>query len=131
MPDRVFYMFDSLRTMVCLNSSLLIIESSVENSTIYQNYLRSTGCGYNLSSVASIAEGLDLCHTSSIDTVLLGGSISDRDGLAFLESLAAQGGVNRPTVIILATEGDPRIAVRAIKLGAHDYLLERDLTPEL
>jgi len=125
--------------MVCLNSSLLIIENSVKNSTIYQNYLQSTGYVYNLSIVTSIAEGLDLCRTSTIDTVLLGGSISDRDGLTFLESLAAQSGVvgvaspveHRPTVIMIATEGDPRIAVRAIKLGAQDYLLERDLTPAL
>ena len=125
--------------MVCLNPSLLIIENSVTNFTRYQNYLGATSCGDNLSLAASIAEGLDLCRTSTIDTVLLGGSISDVDGLAFLESLAGQDGVvggaapreNRPTVIMVATEGDPRIAVRAMKLGAQDYLLERDLTPEL
>ncbi len=92
-----------------------------------------------MSIVTSIHEGLDLCRTSTIDTVLLDGSISNIDGLAFLESLAAPGGIvgvasprkNRPTVILVATEGDPRIAVRAMKLGAQDYLLERDLTPEL
>ena len=125
--------------MVCLNSSLLIIENSVNNSTTYQNYLGSASCIYKLSIVPSITEGLELCRTSDIDTVLLGSSISDIDGLAFLESLTAQGGVvsvaspveNRPTVIMVATEGDPRIAVRAMKLGAQDYLLERDLTPEL
>ena len=117
--------------MVFLDSSLLIIESSVKNSTIYQDYLRSTGCRYKLSIVTSIAEGLDLCRTSDIDTVLLGSSISDLDGLAFLESLAAQDGVDHPTVIIVATEGDPSIAVRAIKLGAEDYLVQRDLTPAL
>ena len=125
--------------MVCLSSSLLIIENSVKNSTTYQNYLRSANFTYNLSIVTSIAEGLDLCRTSTIDTVLLGGSISDIDGLAFLELLAVQNGSvgvtppveNRPTVILIVTEGDLRIAVRAMKLGAQDYLLEQDLTPEL
>ena len=125
--------------MVCLSSSLLIIENSVKNSTTYQNYLRSANFTYNLSIVTSIAEGLDFCRTSTIDTVLLGGSISDIDGLAFLELLAVQNGSvgvtppveNRPTVILIVTEGDLRIAVRAMKLGAQDYLLEQDLTPEL
>ena len=103
--------------MVCLNSSLLIIENSVENSTIYQNYLQSTGCSYNPSIVTSIAEGLDLCRTRTIDTVLLCGFIADVDGLAFLESLAVQDGVvgaasrreNRPTVIMVATELERKI----------------------
>ncbi|MCX5962848.1 MAG: PAS domain-containing protein [Cyanobacteria bacterium] len=126
--------------MVFLSCSLLIISNCVKNNLKYQDYFRSTkNCTYNLSIVTSIHEGLDLCRTSTIDTVLLDASISDIDGLAFLELLAAPGGIvgvaspekNRPTVILVATEGDPKIAVRAMKLGAQDYLLERDLTAEL
>ena len=113
------------------NYRLLIISDAVSNNRTYRNYFRSTNCIYNLSIVTSIDEGLDLCRTSTIDAVLLGGSISDTDGLTFLESLAAQGEIYQPTVIIVAIEGDPKIAVRAMKLGAQDYLLERDLTPEL
>ena len=56
--------------MVFLQSSLLIIENSVDNSTTYQNYLRSTSWTYNLSIVTSIAEGLDLCRTSDIDVTI-------------------------------------------------------------
>ena len=125
--------------MVFPNYSLLIISDSVKTSLRYQDYFRSANCTHNLSIVTSIAEGRDLCRTSTIDAVLLTGSLSDIDGLAFLESLAAQGGIvggaspveNRPTVIMVAIEGDLKVAVRAMKLGAQDYLLERDLTPEL
>ena len=117
--------------MVFPNYSLLLISDSVKTSLKYQDYLRSATCIYDLSIVTSIAEGLDLCRTSTIEAVLLGGFISDIDGLNFLESLTAQGGIHRPTVIMVAIEGDPKIAVRAMKLGAQDYLLERDLTPEL
>ena len=117
--------------MVFPNCRLLIISSSIKNSLKYQNYFRSASSIYTLSIVTSIAEGLDFCHTSTIDTVILTSSISDTDGLNFLESLAAQGGNPRPTVIMVAIEGDSKIAVRAMKLGAQDYLLERDLTPEL
>jgi PAS domain S-box-containing protein len=113
------------------NYRLLIISDAVSNNRTDRNYFRSTNCIYDLSIVTSIAEGLHLCRTSSIDAVLLGGDLSDTDGLIFLESLAAQDGISRPTVIMVAIEGDPRIAVRAMKLGAQDYLLERDLTPEL
>ncbi len=116
--------------MICLNSTLLIVESSVTNITIYQDYLRSKGCSYNLSIVASMAEGLDFYHTSLVDAVLLGCSVSSADALAFLE-LLSQGEGARPAVVIVATENDASIAVRALKLGAHDYLLERDLNPEL
>ena len=117
--------------MIFPNCSLLIISSSVKNSLKYQDYFRSENRTHNLSIVTSISEGLDICRTSTIDAVLLTGSLSDIDSLAFLESLAAQGGIHRPTVIMVAIEGDPKIAVRAMKLGAQDYLLERDLTPEL
>ena len=117
--------------MVSLNSTLLIIEDSVQNATIYQDYLRSKGCRYNLSIVASIAEGLDLCHTSPIDAVLLGCSVSGAEALNFLESLAQPSGCDLPAIVIVATENDARTAVRALKLGAQEYLLASELTPEI
>jgi FixJ family two-component response regulator len=42
--------------------------------------------------------------------------------------LSDGGGIGRLAIVIIAAKGDARIAVRAIKLGAQDYLVEQDLT---
>jgi PAS domain S-box-containing protein len=117
--------------MVLPHCTLLIVEDSSAGRELYQRYLLTdSSCRYHLLEAESAAQGLELCRTSVIDAVLLGYSLSSEDGLAFLELLYVQGQVGRPSVIMVAAEGDVSIAVRAIKLGAEDYLVEQDLTPE-
>jgi DNA-binding response OmpR family regulator len=63
--------------------------------------------------------------------VLLDYLLPDADGLEFLEQLADRNDRDAPPVVMLTGQGSESIAVRAIKLGAQDYLVKRDLTPEL
>jgi PAS domain S-box-containing protein len=111
--------------------TLLIVEDSPVDQALYKRYLKSdASCRYRLLKTKSAVEGVELCRTSKTDAVLLGCSLSSVEGLTFLESLYAQGQVGRPSVVMVAAEGDTSIAVRAIKLGAEDYLVKQDLTPE-
>ncbi|NJR53027.1 MAG: PAS domain S-box protein [Leptolyngbyaceae cyanobacterium CSU_1_3] len=74
--------------------------------------------------------GLELCRTHSIDAILLDYRLPDADGLEFIELLQAQNNGSSPPVVIITGEGNERIAVRAIKLGAEDYLVKQGLTSE-
>ncbi|MBW4441257.1 MAG: response regulator [Plectolyngbya sp. WJT66-NPBG17] len=112
--------------------TLLLVEDGLLDREQYRRYLMSdSSCTYRLLEAESAATGLALCATQTIDAILLNYSLPDRDGLAFLEALHTQNRGSHLPVVMVSSEGDERIAVRAMKLGAEDYLSKRHLTPEL
>jgi len=111
--------------------SLLIIEQSSVVREQYQRDLEiNASCNYQWLAATSIAAGLELCRTSAIDVVLLGESLANLNGLTFLEAWSDRNPVGRPGVVMIAATVDTSVAVRAIKLGAEDYLVKSELTPE-
>ena len=111
---------------------LLIVEDLAIHRDLYRHTLsQDSSCVYQMLEAESVAAGLELCCTSSIDAILLDYALPDGDGLAFLAALNAQSNGSSPPVVMLTGMGDQRIAVRAMKLGAADYLVKGDLTPEL
>jgi PAS domain S-box-containing protein len=112
--------------------TLLIVEDFPEDRERYRRcLLTDPSCTYCLLEAESVAEGLELCQTQAVDAVLLDYMLPDADGLEFIRSLLDQSNGNSPPVIMVTGEGHERIAVQAIKLGAEDYLVKRDLTPKL
>jgi PAS domain S-box-containing protein len=112
--------------------TLLIVEDAPIDRELYRRFLlKDPNCDYDLLEAESVVEGLELCQTKSIDAILLDYQLPDGDGLEFLAELAAQSDGKLPPVVMLTGQGDENIAVRAMKLGAQDYLVKRDLTPEL
>jgi PAS domain S-box-containing protein len=112
--------------------TLLIVEDLATDRELYRSALsQDSGCIYHLLEAESVAGGLNLCRTRSIDAILLGYKLPDGDGLEFLAALNAQSNDSIPPVVMVTRMDDPRIAVRAMKLGVQDYLVKCDLTPEL
>ncbi len=112
--------------------TLLIVEDLATDRERYRLALsQDASCTYHLLEAASVAAGLKLCRTSTIDAILLNYKLPDGDGLEFLAALDAQSNGSSPPVVMVTGMGDPRIAVKAMKLGAEDYLIKSDLTPEL
>jgi signal transduction histidine kinase len=112
--------------------TLLIVEDVMESRELYRNcLLTDKSCDYDLLEVASIAEGLELCQTRTIDAILLDYLLPDGDGLKFLETLAEQNNSSNPPVVMMTGYGDESIAVRAMKLGAQDYLPKHKFSPQL
>jgi PAS domain S-box-containing protein len=112
--------------------TVLIVEALASSRDLYRDCLLSDqSCAYELLEAASMAEGLALCQASAIDAVLLDDLLPDGNGLDFLERLAVQGNGRRPPVVMIARSGSEKVAVRALKLGAEDYLVKSELTPDL
>jgi DNA-binding response OmpR family regulator len=112
--------------------TLLIIEDLATDRELYRLALsQDSSCTYQLLESESVAGGLTLCRTRSIDAIVLDYVLPDGDGLEFLAALNAQSNGSSPPVVMVTGVGDQRIAVRAMKLGAEDYLVKSDLTPEL
>jgi PAS domain S-box-containing protein len=128
--------------------TLLIVEDFAPDRELYQRALsQDSSCVYRLLEAESVEAGLALCRvstgeatsatlstsapTSVIDAILLDYGLPDGDGLAFLAELDTQSNGNSPPVVMLTGVGNQGVAVRAMKLGAEDYLVKCELTPQL
>lgn len=112
--------------------TLLIVEDLATDRELYQRALnQDSSCNYQLLEAESVAAGLALCQTRSIDAILLDYMLPDGDGLAFLAALNTQSNGSSPPVVMISGQGNEQTVVRAIKLGAEDYLAKSDLTAEL
>ena len=128
-------MHDKLLAVTNMNLptfTLLIVEDVPASRELYRNcLLTDVSCAYDLLEAASVAEGLSFCQTRSIDAILLDYLLPDGDGLKFLETLSARSNGSSPPVVMMTGHGDESIAVRAMKLGAQDYLPKHKFTPQL
>lgn len=112
--------------------TVLIVEDFLPDQELYRRCLCSdAGHSYRFLQAETTTLALQLCQTQSIDAILLDYRLPDGDGLSFLEALQAQGDDFLPAVVMVTGEGDEQTAVRALKLGAEDYLVKDQLTPEL
>ena len=112
--------------------TVLIVEDLITDRELYRRALRGDlNYVYNVLEAESVAAGLALCQTQSIDAVLLDYALPDGSGLDFLAKLLAQTSGINPPVVMISGRGNENTAVRAIKLGAEDYLVKSDLTTEL
>ncbi len=112
-----------IETSTETSKTLLIIDDSKADRTIYRRYLQQdTQQNYALSEVSCAEDGLALFDQQTFDVVLLDFQLPDMNGLDVLSLIQKQD----PTaaVIMLTGHGDEKIAVSALKGGAQDYLVK-------
>jgi DNA-binding NtrC family response regulator len=80
-----------------------------------------TTLGYNITEAGSAEAARALLKQSEPDLLLLDVNLPGMSGLDFLRELKNAYG-NAPLVIIVTAHGSERMAVEAVKAGAHDYL---------
>lgn len=100
--------------------NILIVEDDADTRYVLKAALE-TG-RHNCAAAASAAEGLSLADSLTFDAVVLDMLLGDSDGLAVLEKLKNDD-PGLP-VVILTGHADVKSAVRAMKLGALDYLVK-------
>ncbi|WP_158442180.1 PAS domain S-box protein [Planktothrix agardhii] len=107
----------------------MIVDDAESDRVSYVRYLQSDSeRSYRIIEAETLEEGLQLWRSQQPDVVLLDINLPDGDGLEFLEEIGTERLINRLPVIMLTGMGDERIAVRAMKLGATDYLVKGDVT---
>ncbi len=80
-----------------------------------------TTFGYNITEAGSAEAARALLKQQEPDLLLLDVNLPGMSGLEFLRELKNSNG-NGPLVIIVTAHGSERMAVEAVKAGAHDYL---------
>src|SRR5690242_14494202 len=82
-----------------------------------------TTLGYNITEAGSAEAARALLKQNEPDLLLLDVNLPGLSGLDFLRELKnANGNGNAPLVIIVTAHGSERMAVEAVKAGAHDYI---------
>ncbi|NJN62484.1 MAG: response regulator [Coleofasciculaceae cyanobacterium RL_1_1] len=108
--------------------SVLIVDDSEVDRFTYKRFLQSDlEYNYEFIEVETLEEGLELWVTKHIDLVLVDINLPDGSGLEFLAAIATHYHDGRLPAIVLTGQGDERIAVQAMKLGASDYLVKGDV----
>jgi len=111
--------------------NILLVDDSESDRATYRRYLLADeGFDYQIIEAESLPEGLELWRSQQPDIVLIAINLPDGNSLAFLEAIriSIDRLINKLPVILLTEEGDERIALRAMKLGAADYLIKDDIT---
>ena len=110
---------------------ILIIDDAESDRLTYSRYLQSDSeKTYRIIEAATLEEGLELWRSQQPDIVLIELNLPDGNGLTFLEAINIDH-ADRVPVIMLTGQGNEKMAVNAMKLGASDYLLKGDVTPKL
>jgi DNA-binding NtrC family response regulator len=104
-------MSDSLR--------LLIVDD--EEAARYGMRKALGGFGYEIEEAASVEDAREQIKKKRTDLLLLDVNLPGTSGLEFLRELKEENG-DGPLVILITAHGSERMAVEAIKTGAHDYL---------
>lgn len=107
--------------------SILLVEDNMGDARLLREMLREPGCEHvQLSHVQTILEAEESLTKRHIDVVLLDLGLPDVQGLEALErTRAAAPGT---PVMVLTGLDDQALAVRALHVGAQDYLIKDQLT---
>lgn len=102
---------------------ILLIEDVPKFARLMRELLRSsTGVKFEVEWVESLAAGLERLKRDGIDVVLLDLSLSDCKGLESFERARLL--MPQIPIIVLSTQDDENMALRAVHEGAQDYLVK-------
>ncbi|MCG8325627.1 MAG: protein kinase [Thiotrichales bacterium] len=114
-----------------MSRTVLIIDDSRDFRSLLRLFLNKEFTDVDIEEYDLDAHGRprDEFSWSNYDVLLLDYKLGpDEDGLEWLKTLSKKPGF--PPTVFLTAEGDEYTAVKAIKLGASDYLNKKDITPK-
>ncbi|HEV8713958.1 MAG TPA: ATP-binding protein [Candidatus Binatia bacterium] len=111
---------------------MLIVEDNPADRALFRLYLQDIAdVEWSIREEERGEAGLATCRTFQPDCILLDYQLPDLDGLAFLERLRREYGLENCAVVLATGLGDEAVAVEAMKRGAQDYLVKGKTTEEV
>ena len=107
---------------------IVLIEDEETLSSLIERKLKNAG--YEVYPVADGEKGLALIKTLKPDLALLDLLLPGMNGMAILEALADEQITPQLPVIVISNSGQPIEAEQVLRLGARDYLIKVNLSPE-
>ena len=117
-------------TRLGANTRVLLIEDSAADARLLQEFLRETlDYTFELTHVERLGKALQQLQNNSFDVILLDLTLPDSDGLSSLDLLLAQ--APSIPVVVLTNTNNPDLAIEAVRQGAQDYLIKRQMHHEV
>ncbi|MEM9924331.1 MAG: ATP-binding protein [Cyanobacteria bacterium P01_D01_bin.50] len=114
---------------------ILLIEDNLAEARLLQEFLKEASFNeFSLVHVKRLSEALDtigndICAPCLYDIILLDLTLPDSQGLQSLKPLMA----HAPClpIVVLTNTNDEQLAIEAVRKGAQDYLVKRQINPQL
>jgi len=110
--------------------NILLIEDHLAEARLLQEVLKgAVHSRFSLSHVKRLAEAIAHLHKTPFDVALLDLTLPDSTGLDSLDVLIREA----PTlpIVVLTNTNDEELAVEAVRHGAQDYLIKRQVNQEM
>jgi len=108
--------------------NILSIEDNNAEVRLLREFLKQANQNFNLVSVKRLQEALQAIDRNCFDVILLDLTLPDSVGLASLESLLKK--APKIPIVVLTNTNDDRLAIEAVRKGAQDYLVKRQVNPK-
>ena len=102
--------------------NLLIVEDTPEQAKLMRMILTRSGVRLDIDHVSDAETGLAHLGRSTYDLVVMDYNLPKMNGLQAIREIN-EGGIRVP-IIMVTGQGNERIAVNAMKLGASDYIVK-------
>jgi two-component system cell cycle response regulator len=110
-------------------TTLLVVEREPVRIDALREHLRNTDEGTRLDGAGDLAGALERLSTGGVDAVILDPDLPDSQGIVTFERMHAFA-PNVP-VIVMTSEGEDDLAVRAVQGGAQDCMREEEAEPSV
>ena len=107
---------------------ILIIEDEPLLAEMYET--RISREGFKVSVAQSVVQGIELAKREKPNLILLDILLPDGNGIDFLVMKQKEEGIASIPVVTFSNFDDPEAKKRALELGAKEYLLKTDYTPQ-
>jgi len=109
--------------------ALLLIEDSPSDAMLLREQLHESMNGdVSIEHTSTLEEGLARLGQGGIDAVLLDLGLPDSSGLETFERVSET--LPQPAVVVITGLNDARLAEEAVRLGAQDYMVKDEASPE-
>ena len=116
--------------MTVAASTVLLVDDSPEDRAMYEMFLRESSTTiFTFLHAETGEEALRTLRQATIDCVILDFGLPDMEGFDVLERINELETAVRTPVIMVTGRGSEKLAVRALKLGACDYISKSDINP--
>ncbi len=106
--------------------SILLIEDDLAEARLLQEILKSFNLDrFILTHVQRLQAGVTLLKREKFDLILLDLSLPDSRGLSSLELLVNN--FSQLPIVVLTNTNDNQLAIEAVRQGAQDYLVKREI----
>jgi PAS domain S-box-containing protein len=109
--------------MIDRQFTVVIADDAPEDrAALHDDISRDTSARYVVIEAESGAGAIDLCRAQKPDCLILKDALPDLNVLDALKKLGAEEGPPACAVVVLVDAGDTRLAIEAMRSGAHDCL---------